>query len=352
MQPVEEHLARSERHTTFYLASGPSEGSPIIFLHGWPELSISWRHQLACLAMLGFRAIAPDMRGYGRSSTYSRLEDYAIEHAVVDMLELLGSLGHERAVWVGHDWGAEVVWRIASHHPERCVGVASLCVPYLRQGFAPANLIPLADRTTYPETEYPVAQWDYMLFYEEHFDDARRGLEANVSNTVKAFFRKGNPDGKGKPTRMATVRQRGGIFGPGGAPDLPRDEDVLPVEEWRKYTAALEYTGFFGANAWYMNHRRNMEYARLAQNGGIIDLPVLFLHGEYDYTCETMQSRLAEPMRVDCSDLTEEVVQSGHWMAQEKPIDVNAALVRWLATRFPELWRAGPEVSGGPVRND
>ena len=67
-------------------------------------------------------------------------------------------------------------------------------------------------------------------------------------------------------------------------------------------------------------------------------MPVLFLHGEYDYTCETVASRLAGPMRRDCSNLTEVTVQSGHWMAQEKPLVVNAALVKWLAAQFPDLW--------------
>jgi pimeloyl-ACP methyl ester carboxylesterase len=65
---------------------------------------------------------------------------------------------------------------------------------------------------------------------------------------------------------------------------------------------------------------------------------VLFLHGDYDYTCETMISRLAEPMRAACPNLTEVVVQSGHWMAQEKPVAVNAALAKWLAVQLPELW--------------
>jgi len=69
------------------------------------------------------------MRGYGRSSVYPRHEDHALEHAVTDMLELLDSLGRDRAIWVGHDWGSPVVWSIASHFPRRCLGVANLCVP-------------------------------------------------------------------------------------------------------------------------------------------------------------------------------------------------------------------------------
>jgi pimeloyl-ACP methyl ester carboxylesterase len=89
-----------------------------------------------------------------------------------------------------------------------------------------------------------------------------------------------------------------------------------------------------------MNHERNLKYASQAANGGALRLPVLFLHGEYDYTCETVASRMAEPMRQDCADLTEVIVPSGHWMAQEKPRAVNAALARWLALKLPEVWPA------------
>ena len=341
MLPITEHIVKTARHTTFYLGCGAEDAPLIVFVHGWPELSISWRHQLPCLAGLGFRAVAPDMRGYGRSSVYSRHADYALEETVKDMLELLDALGRERAVWVGHDWGSPVVWSLASHHPERCFGVANLCVPYFARGFAPETLVPLVDRSVYPEAQYPVGQWDYQLFYEESFDKASAAFEANVRNTVKALFRKGNPKGKGKPSRTATVRHDGGWFGgTGQAPDLPMDTDVLTEEDAHKYVAALEANGFFGPDSWYMNRARNADFAAKAVNGGKLSMPVLFLHGEYDYTCETVDSRLAEPMRQDCSRLTEVTVASGHWMAQEKPVAVNAALVRWLARELPELWTA------------
>src|SRR6188508_1463348 len=165
--PVTEHIAKTARHTTFYLACGAQTATPIIFVHGWPELSISWRHQLPVFAALGLRAIAPDMRGYGRSSVYGRHEDYAQEHVVADMIELLDALGCERAIWVGHDWGSPVVWSIAQHHPEICHGVASLCVPYLPNAFTPEHAIALADRTLYPQDQFPAAQWDYQLHYLE-----------------------------------------------------------------------------------------------------------------------------------------------------------------------------------------
>jgi pimeloyl-ACP methyl ester carboxylesterase len=336
---VTEHIAHTDGHVSFYLSCGAADAPLIVFVHGWPELSISWRHQLRCFASLGFRCVAPDMRGYGRSSVYAGHEDYALEHSVRDMIGLIDALGRDRAVWVGHDWGSPVVWSLASHHPDRCLGVANLCVPYLANGFAPVNFVPLLDRAVYPEAEFPVGQWDYMLFYEENFDRARAGFEANVRNTIKALFRKGNPNGKGKPSRTALVRRNGGWFGAAGeAPDVPLDADVVSEADLSVYVAALERNGFFGPDSWYMNHARNVAFAAQARNGGRLTLPVLFLHGDYDYTCETMLSRLAEPMRQDCDDLTEVVVPSGHWMAQERPAAVNAALAKWLATRLPRAW--------------
>jgi pimeloyl-ACP methyl ester carboxylesterase len=339
--PVIENILKTPRHKTFYLACGDESAPLIIFVHGWPELSISWRHQLPCFAALGFRAVAPDMRGYGRSTVYSRHEDYALEHSVADMIELPDALGREKAVWVGHDWGSPVVWNLASHHPERCFGVANLCVPYFARGFGPQTIIPLVDRAVYPEAQYPAGQWEYQLFYRENFDKARAAFEANVAGTVKALFRKGSAAGKGKPSRTAEVRRDGGWFGGRGqAPDLPMDTDVLRPEDLHQYVAALEGNGFFGPDSWYMNQERNLEFAGTAVDGGTLRMPVLFLHGEYDYTCETVMSRLAEPMRQHCRNLTEVIVPSGHWMAQEKPVAVNAALAKWLAIQLPQLWIA------------
>ena len=336
--PVTEHTVKSARHTTGYLACGAEDTPLLIFVHGWPELSISWRHQLPVFAALGFRCIAPDMRGYGRSSTYTRHRDFAQEEIVTDMLELLAALGRERAVWIGHDWGSPVVWNMAAQHPDKVVGVASLCVPYLAAGFTLETVVPLVDRSVYPQDKYPAGQWDYQFFYEESFDKVHPVLEANVRNTVKALFRKGNPDAVGKPSRTASVRRDGGWFGGGAVPDVPRDADVISEADMESYVAALQRNGFFGPDSWYMNHKANGAYAKCARNGGKLAMPVLFLHGAYDTTCETMTSRLPEPMRRDCADLTEVVVKSGHWMAQEKPVEVNAALAKWLAVKLPGYW--------------
>lgn len=329
---VTQHTAKSGAHRTAYLAAGPENGPLIIFVHGWPELSRSWRHQLPLFGGLGFRAVAPDMRGYGGSSVYPAHADYAQELIVGDMLGLLQDLGRERAVWVGHDWGCATVWSIASHHPERCVAVANLCVPYHTLECGLDGFLPFVDRNVYPEELYPAGQWEYQLFYRENFESARTLFEANAYNTVKLLFRKGDPNDRGKPAMTAPVRNDGGWFGGANAvPDMPRDDDVVSHEDLCAYAAALDRNGFFGPDSYYMNHEANAAYAARAVNDAYLDMPVSFLAAAYDTVCETIDSRLAEPMRKYCRTLSEEVIESGHWMAQEKPREVNAALVRWLA---------------------
>jgi soluble epoxide hydrolase / lipid-phosphate phosphatase len=335
--PITEHTTKTPRHTTFYLAAGPENGPLVLFIHGWPELSISWRHQLPVLASLGFRAVAPDMRGYGRSSVYSRHEDYAQEHIVRDMIELLDSLGRERAVWVGHDWGSPAAWNIASHHPERTEAVANLCVPYYTIDRGLEHTLTLVDRNLYPADEFPYGQWDYMRYYEESFAEAIAPLDANVEKFIKIAFRKGNPQGEGQRAITATARRSHGMLG-AELPDLPRDADVITEEELSVYVSALRRNGFFGPSSWYMNHIANAAYGRAAKNEGYLDMPALFLNARYDYVCECTHSRLAEPMRTYCRNLTEVTIRSGHWMAQEKPSEVNAELVKWLATKVPSVW--------------
>ena len=116
------------------------------------------------------------------------------------------------------------------------------------------------------------------------------------------------------------------------------DASVLTEADCSTYVAALTRNGFFGPDSWYMNAGRNIAYAKQARDGGKLSLPVLFLHGTYDYVCETTaNSRFADPMRNACANLTEVYIKSGHWMAQEQPVAVNRALVRFMAEQLPQM---------------
>ena len=117
------------------------------------------------------------MRGYGRSTVYSKHEDYAQELIVADMIGLLDSLGRKKAVWVGHDWGSPVVWNIASHHPDRCEAIASLCVPYWTLERGLEHIKQYINRDIYPADKFPSGQWEYQEYYLENFADAVRSFE-------------------------------------------------------------------------------------------------------------------------------------------------------------------------------
>jgi pimeloyl-ACP methyl ester carboxylesterase len=131
-------------------------GRPVVLCHGWPELAYSWRHQMAPLATAGYHVLAPNQRGYGSSSRPEAVAAYDIVHLADDLTGLLDHYGYDDALFVGHDWGAIVVWSLAMLRPDRVAGVVNLSVPLLARG----------------EEEW-VAFWERMLggdFYIVHFN--------------------------------------------------------------------------------------------------------------------------------------------------------------------------------------
>jgi pimeloyl-ACP methyl ester carboxylesterase len=167
-------------------------------------------------------------------------------------------------------------------------------------------------------------------------------MEAEPLKTVKLLFRKGDPAGAGQPASTAYTRINGGWFGPDGIPDMEIDLDVISPNEADVFAEALARNSFFGPSSWYVNHENNAAFSAKV-NSVAITKPVLFFHGEYDYVCQTATGTLADPMRARCSDLTEIYVKSGHWMAQERPIEVNSGLTHWLINNvgyWPEVARS------------
>jgi pimeloyl-ACP methyl ester carboxylesterase len=323
----------SARHRTAWVEAGPADGPLMIFVHGWPELGVLWRAQLEHFAALGWRCVAPDMRGYGDSSVPADPGAYTLREIVADMVELHDALGGAPAVWVGHDWGGPVVYSLAAHHRDRCRAVAGLCVPYVSAGFALDNLLPLVDRELYPAGEFPDGQWNYYRFYALAFDQAAADFAADVEATVALMFRAGTTRATGRPERSARIVATGGWFGPARrAPVLPRDGMLLSGDDFAAVVAGLTRNGFRGPNAWYVNDAANIAYAAEAPDAGRLTQPVLMVHATRDGICDTARGRLADPMRADCADLTEVRVDGGHQVMLERPAEVNAALAEWLGS--------------------
>lgn len=165
-----------------------------------------------------------------------------------------------------------------------------------------------------------------------------------MTNTIKAFYRGSGPENFGKPSFMAQMRKTGGWFGPlPSAPDTPFETCLLADDKpaFDRMVAEFERNGFEGPNAYYLNHGVNGEYMKKAPNGGVLEYPVLFVETKYDSVCDTALSRLAEPMRGYCKDLTEVSLECGHWATLEKPRELSAALVKWIATKLPEYYPGG-----------
>lgn len=319
------------RHRTAWIEAGPEHGPLMIFLHGWPELGLVWRGQMHHFADQGWRCIAPDMRGYGRSSRPSSVAAYAVRELVADMVEMHDALGSSPAIWVGHDWGSAVAWAMASHHAERCPRrrQSDRSLPRPRLCLAQFN----SAARPYPEDRYPVGQWDYWLYYRENFARASQAFEADVRATLALLYRRAPEREASEPALTASVRARGGWFGGAGrAPAMPRDETLTGQDDFEALVEAFTATGFGGADAWYMNDAANLAYAAEAPNFGRITLPALFIHATNDDVCDTTRSRLADPMREDCANLTEATIEGGHEIMLERSAAVNDAISDWLAS--------------------
>ena len=328
---INKNIFKSARHTSSYLSAGPVDGPLVMFFHGWPELSYSWRHQLKYFSEKGFHVIAPDMRGYGESTVHKNKADYSQREIVKDMVELFQSFNKDNVIIIGHDWGSETAWSMARHYPGLVKAVASLCVPYamLELDVSESSLEKLINRNTYPKDLYPYGQWDYQVFYMKDFDKACADMDSDPYKMIKFVFRSGDPNTAGMPYPTSIITKNNGWLPEGGElPDIPIDNKILNEEDARKYAGYLEKNGFFGPNSWYVNHQDNKAFAEEADS--IIDMPSLFIHATYDYVCDTTSTGAADKMREKCKNLTEKRIDSGHWMAQEKPEELNLILENWL----------------------
>jgi pimeloyl-ACP methyl ester carboxylesterase len=322
---------RSPRHTTCYWEAGPVDGPLMIFLHGWPGIGLMWRAQIEAFASEGWRCVAPEMRGYGSSSAPVASQAYTLNEIVDDMVELHDHLGARPAIWIGHDWGSPVAGALAAHHGERSRGVALISVPYFAEGFALPILVPLIDRGLYLADQYPYGQWDYFRFYQTHFDQAVSDLDADIPATLASIYRQGNPASAGKMSPSALVTHNGGRYGSAHrAPPTAPDPALWPPRDFDALVEAFSAHGFRPVNAWYLNDIANIAYARTAPDHGRLRQPVLYINGNWDAICDINCSRLGEPMRLACEDLSVTNLPAGHWLPLECKTEVIEAIRSWL----------------------
>lgn len=291
-------------------------GPAVIMVHGFPELAYSWRHQIPALSNAGFRAIAPDMRGYGRSDAPAGVDHYRVIELIDDLLGLLDALDLERATFVGHDWGALVLWHMALRAADRMQGLVALNIPY------------------YPRTPVdPIQVFRQRLgdeFYIVNFQDsdaADRAFASDPGHFIDMMMRKNQAsraDFNRLPPDMKVLsllkvmqrRQSGG-------------DPLLNAGERSYYADAFAKTGFTGPINWYRNWTRN--WRDFAGVDPVVRVPTLFIGAADDVIIAPEHIAAMKPF---VTNLTIEMLEPcGHWTQQERPEDVNRLLLEWLANR-------------------
>ncbi|MGO9396605.1 MAG: alpha/beta fold hydrolase [Xanthobacteraceae bacterium] len=299
------------------------EGPVVLLCHGFPESWYSWRHQLAALSAAGFRAIAPDMRGYGRSDRPEAIEQYTLLHLIGDMVGLLDALGIEHAAIAGHDWGAPVAWHAALLRPDRFRAVVGLSVPYRpRTSVIPTSVMPRRDDA---------------MFYQLYFQTpgvAEAELERDVRTTLAKVLYAASGDAPRRPgaggNDVAMVSQGGGFLTRLPVPD------VLPVwlskADLEFYVGEFARTGFRGGLNWYRNIDRNWELLAPFTNAKVT-VPALYMAGDRDLVVafRNMDKAIAS-LATYVPQLRGTVILPGcgHWTQQERAADVNAAMISFL----------------------
>jgi pimeloyl-ACP methyl ester carboxylesterase len=292
-------------------------GAPVVILaHGFPELAYSWRHQIPVLAEAGYHVLAPDQRGYGGSSRPEATEAYDIHQLTGDIVGLLDDVGAERAVWIGHDWGAAVVWNAPLLHPDRVAAVAALSVPPTPRAKVPPTQ---AWRKLFGENFF------YILYFQEP-GVADAELNGDPARTMRRMIGGPRPPGDhfASPRMLAP--------GPEGFIERLPEPDGLPSwispDELDHYIDEFTRTGFTGGLNWYRNFDRNWETTpELA--GATISVPCLFMAGTADPVLSfTPLDRAARVISGPYRQIM--IDDAGHWLQQERPHEVNTSLLEFL----------------------
>jgi pimeloyl-ACP methyl ester carboxylesterase len=292
------------------------EGPAVVLLHGFPELAFSWRHQIPALAKAGYRAIAPDQRGYGKTSVPPRASDYRIEELIADTHGLLDALGLQSAVFVGHDWGAILLWQMAMLAPERIDRLIILNIPHYAR--------PPVD---------PISIWrrrfgkDFYIVNFQDSDEADRVFARDTAHFFDVTMRR-KQISRTKFDQLPADRKIVSLLR-ALSKETQSGEPLLTADERDYYASAFSASGFTGAINWYRNWRHNWEI--LDGVDETIHIPTLFIGAADDVI---IAPEHIEAMRPLVSDLEIHMLDyCGHWSQQEKPDEVNRLILEWLVQR-------------------
>ena len=292
------------------------EGRPVILLHGFPELAFSWRHQIPALAAAGFRAIAPDQRGYGRTDVPDGVRSCRIEELIADVHGLLDALELDSAYFVGHDWGALVLWQMAMRAPERIDALINLNIPHYPR--LPVDPIAVM-RKRFGD--------DFYIVNFQDSDEADRAFAGDPVHFFDMMMRR-NQITRQRFDSLPAERKTLSLLNV-MARSQGSGEPLLTDAERNYYADAFARTGFTGPINWYRNWTLNWE----TQEGfdQRIGIPTLFIGADDDVV---VAPEHIEAMRPLVPDLEIHMLEHcGHWSQQEQPDEVSRLIIDWLGRR-------------------
>ena len=295
-------------------------GPLVVLMHGWPELGLSWRHQVGPLVEAGYRVAVPDMRGYGRSGKPAAPERYTLDQLADDMAAIAADVGAARWGAVGHDWGAPCAWRCALRFPKQVAAVFGMSVPHSKP-----PPIPFFDMI---EKRFP-DRFFYMRYFQDVGVAEAELAGSDLTAALKKIFYSGSGDGV-RQGALSQMPRDARLLDSFGAPP-PGPLPFMPDDELAHYVSAFHAGGWTGPLNWYRNFNQNAKDA-LAYGDNIVRQPAGFLAGEYEAVLRMLPNQL-ENMRALCTDLRMErrPAGAGHWIQQERPAETNAALLEFLA---------------------
>ena len=298
---------------------GPKDGIPVVLCHGFPELAYSWRYQLPALAQAGYRAIAPDQRGYGGSSRPEKIEDYDVTHLTGDLAGLLDALAIDKAIFCGHDWGGLVAWMMPLLHPTRVKGMIGVNTPFLPR--SPIDPI-VGMRALYGENMY--------IVYFQKPGAADAILAKDVGKTFRFFMRKGGMTAEQYAKRPKEERNLELVNALQSDESKWPGEVVMTPQELQVFIDTFTRTGFTGGINWYRNFSRNWQIMGPVEYK--VRVPGLMIMAEDDVV---LSPAMADGMERFVPDLEKVLIRRcGHWTQQEHPEETSAAMIGWLKRRF------------------
>ena len=294
-------------------------GPLVLLVHGWPETWVSWKEQINFISKLGYKVCAFNTRGYGESFCPDEIKDYSLKYFMEDILDIISYFNKDKAILIGHDWGAPICWTTAAYYKEKVSAIIGLSVPYSRRGKISSTKL-----------------WENLykknFFYQNYFQKTgipEKELEKNILSSLQKIYYWCSAEGYFDKIKTSKDINSGLLD------NIPPPRDRLKWlrnDNLEAMVEDFEKSGFRGPLNRYRAQEIDWQELKELDNLSIVP-PSLFIGGEYDpvrrfikdYDAYKNAGKFCEDFK-GCYIIKD----AGHWVQQEKPKEVNKIIKNFL----------------------